>query len=151
MSSDKFMGFMPPLDAWNRWRILVGGVSFLSCVFMLYALGAFVHLGLDGFARAADVQKQVEAGVADVKKDVEAVKQQTTNIETKVDATAAALDVVLAEYYAKKIREQVRLRCKTPIEDTVTRERINEQIRQDKIAYFNHAKTVFEMPSCADV
>jgi len=113
-------------------------------LFVTYAIGGFAVLGMPGFASETEVSKYVDASVKEIKEKTQQTAEKVSDMQT-------ALDEVLAELYMRKIRETVRQRCKTPVDEYQERERLNGQIEEYQKRYRKYAGERYPLPACGEL
>lgn len=150
---DKIIALLPPLPKKKLWEVTIAICVMLLLVFATWATGLYAFMGFPGLVKAGEVQTMISNQTQDVKQEVGKIKQQTQETNAKVDALTGALNAVLAELFAKKIRESVRQRCKTPNENYSERATINDQIYNDQREYrkYSETKSDYPLPACGEV
>lgn len=119
------------------------------CGLWAWALGKVPIPGEHGFVYQTELKAQVQQQVG---QDIDQLKKQTAETSTKVDNIKTALDQILADYYSKRVQDEVRRRCKLPLTETEERARLWDQITKDVNLYRIYSgDSNYDRPSCAEV
>lgn len=114
-----------------------------------WALGKMPIPGEHGFVYQAELKQQIQSAVGS---DIDSLKTQSAETSTKVDSIKTALDQILADYYSKRVIDEVRRRCKLAAGEMDEKARLFDQINKDVNLYRIYSgDTSYVRPTCADI
>lgn len=130
-------------------EVIVVIVVLAMCGLWVWAFGGVPIKGQDGFVLRVTLASDVQTIVG---KDIDELKRQTTEMSSQTREIKTALDQILADYYAKRVKDGVRQRCKLSPLDTAERDRLWDQINEDLRMYRIYSGDMdWQRPTCGEV
>jgi hypothetical protein len=110
---------------------------FITC-YVAWAIGAFSAFGFNGVARAGEIDDKIQAAVAPIRAEVQAVS-------TQISSQDEVLKEIRMEQIASQLRDLQTLRCKS---DSDGRERMDAEIEVAERKYRALSGDRYPLPPC---